>query len=269
MFPLRTVLRYVPIGATNDINYYGVVMEDGIRADGIRMYPSLEEWLAVLPGSPDRSMLQIDTDLAEEEQKQEDIRVTHATQAVLKKKTKWNVPPLRGMCRSLPWARHIYTLIRECDKELLKREDMRDAYNHLVDVLTGYANVIRTSVPLTFRRYRYGVTFSPDIYAPQGGIQEYVHPNPNTTAPAAAFEEALHAIQTAYQPLYALLQNTVVPFMERITREKQVTRDRAVYTRGRDRYVKQMMRLTERYEREASYLRSQMERYQSFLDELE
>jgi hypothetical protein len=257
----------VPIGSTNDINHYGVVMEDGIRADGVRMYPSLEEWLAVLPGSPDQSMLQIDTNLAEEEQKQEDMRVTHATQAVLKKKTKWNVPPLRGMCRSLPWARHIYTLIRECDKELLQREDMRDAYNHLVDVLTTYANVIRTSVPLTFRRYRYGVTFSPDIHAPFDGIQEYVHPNP--IAPPSAFEDALHTIHAAYQPLYALLHDTVVPFMERITREKRVARDRIVYTRCRDRYVKQMMRLTEQYEKKATYLRSQMERYQFYLNELE
>ena len=269
MFPLRTVLRYVPIGASNDINHYGVVMEDGIRADGVRMYPSLEEWLAVLPGSPDRSMLQIDTNLAEEEQKQEDVRVTRATQAVLKKKTKWNVPALHGMCRSLPWARHIYTLIRECDKELLKREDMRDAYNHLVHVLTGYATVIRTSVPLTYRRYRCGITFSPDIYAQNDGIQEYVHPNPTTTATPTAFQEALHTVHTAYQPLYALLQDTVVPFMERITLEKRIARDRVVYTRGRDRYVKQMMRLNERYEREATYLRSQMERYQSFLNELE
>ena len=162
MFELYSVLHYCPIGAPEDIQYTATVMEEGIwQVEGgdQTMFPTLEEWLQSLPGSPDPSMLTVTAKLAEEHKHKEEQKVKKANKVVPKKK--WNVPSLRNMPRSLSWARHIYTMIRECD--LLSREDMRDAFNHLVETLLSHNDVIRTSIPYRYRRYTHGIQLESDI----------------------------------------------------------------------------------------------------------
>jgi len=266
MFPLYSVLRYQPANETG--HYTAMIMEDGVwqmkgQTGNRTLYPSVTEWLTTLPGSPDPSALQVSTKLAEDEQRREDLRIDHAKQAASKKKTKWNVPRLKSMARSLPWARHIYSMIRECDPTLLTRDDMRDAYNQLVQFLTDHANELRTSMIRRRFRYERGIQIHSGVYR----AGDIIYPLLNVTT--QRYTELFDMVQVVYQPLYAILQETVVPFMERKRLEKQRNADLKIYRRRRDQYVKQMMKLTEKYEKDAAWLRNQMERYQSYIDQIE
>ena len=40
--------------------------------------------------------------------------------------------------KTLRWCNHIYTIIKEARQELLKRDDVRTAFNNLVDCLAKY-----------------------------------------------------------------------------------------------------------------------------------
>ena len=266
MFELNSILRYYPIDAVDGVHYTALFLEEGvlqIKGGARMMFPTVEDWLQSLPGSPDPSMIQVSTKLAEQQ------KHTEKRKNVQKDKKKWNVPALRNIARSLPWARHIYTMIRECDKALLQREDMRDAFNHLVHILLEHNEIIQSSAPYKFQRYTHGISVVNDnvVCYSNNNIRGYVQYLPHVTR--EQYVESLNAIYTAYQPLYVLLHDTVVPFMEQKYRELCKKRDLKIYQRARDKYVKQMMRLNVRYEKESAYLRGLMERYQSFIDQIE
>jgi hypothetical protein len=261
MFPLYTLLRYYHAGR----RFVAMIIEDGVwvmnETHRRSLYPCVQVWLMSLPGSPDISLLEIDSTLANQEEKREKERMEHAKQAVTKKAKKWNVPGKFNHPRSLTWARHIYMMIRECSKKcnnrLLENEEARLAYNHLVHVLTEFNDSIRTLVP--FPRYRY--TRGIDI----NDLPTMIHVLPNVTD-----DGMFHAaIRIAYQPLYVHLKYTVIPYMDEIKRQKEKEVDIAQYRAHRDRAVKKMMKLTEDYEKKASVLREKMERYQAYLDQLE
>ena len=260
MFPLYTLLRYEHDGR----RFVSMVIEDGIwhmnQSRNHCHYSSVQDWLLSLPNSPDISLIVIDTTFADQEEKREQQRIELAQQAATNNNKKWNVPVIFNSPRSLTWARYVYRMIRECNKacnnRLLENEEVRLAYNHLVHVLTNLSSSIRTSVP--FARYRYvrGI----DIY----DLSSMIHVLPDR-------EEAdlLAQIRIAYEPLYEHLKYTVVPYMNDIHLKKQKEADIKNYRGCRDRAVKKMMRLTEKYEKEASVLREKMDRYQAYLDQLE
>jgi len=256
MFPIHSVLRYYP---SNDVHYTAKMMEEGvfqIKGGPRHMYSSVEEWLNTLPGSPDPSKLIITSEHDENEQRKK-LRDQKKTE---KKKTTWHVPPARNMLRSLPWARYVYGLIREhtrvCGSGLLQREDMRLAYNHLVKVLTEHSHQLRTCTPLSTFRYKRGMHISELAY----NIIP-IH--------TISMDELITIVANAYRPLYTMLCDNVIPYMERILKERRKKRDIQTYQRLRAKYVRKMMILTTRYEREAEYLRHQMEYCQDRLNRIE
>ena len=261
MFPLYTLLRYYYAGR----RFISMVIEEGVwhinEIHQRSLYPTVQDWLKSLPGYPDISLISVDTTAADQEQQREQERIERAQKAVVQKAKKWNVPGKTNAPRSLTWARHVYLMIRECNKacnnRLLENEDARLAYNHLVHVLTECSGSIRTSIPFKRHRYIKGIDIN--------DISCYIHCLPNVPEDGTFYA----TIRIAYQPLYAHLKYTVVPYMEQIQLEKQKDVDIAQYRACRDRAVKKMMKLTERYEKEANVLREKMERYQDYLDQLE
>jgi len=265
MFELYSVLRYYPIGAPEDIHYTATITEGGVwqvKGAGSRtMFPTVEEWLQSLPGSPDPSMLSVSTKLAEQHRRKEEQKI----EKVKTGKKKWNITA-RNIPMCLRWARHIYTMIRECDKALLKREDMRDAFNHLVQILLDHNTIIQTTAPYRRRRYTHGITVTNNnMYS---NIRDYVHAGPQMKT-HDQYLDTVSTIYEAYQPLYELLKDTVVPFMEKKYKEMCNKRDLKIYQRKLDKSIQQMMKLNDRYEKESSYLRDIMARYQSFITQLE
>ena len=260
MFPLHSVLRY---HLSNDAHYTAKVLREGvlqIKGGPRRIYSSVEEWLITLPGSPEPSMLIVTSENDEKEQRKQLRKQQSEQQMNEKKKTTWHVPPARNMVRSLPWARYVYDLIREhhrvCDSGLLQREDMRIAYNHFVHVLTEHSNQLRTCPPLRPYRYLRGVHISE--------IKHYIIP-----IHTMSMDELISIVTSAYIPLYAMLCDTVIPYMERVVKERRNKRDTKIYQRLRAKYVHKMMILTARYERDAEHLRSQMDYCQDRLNRIE
>ena len=260
MFPLHSVLRYYP---TNDFHYTAKMMEEGvfqIKGGPRCMYSSVEEWLNTLPGSPELSKLVVTSEHDEDEQRKK----LREQQKAEKKDTKWHVPPARNMLRSLPWARYVYGLIREhnrvCGSGLLQREDMRLAYNHLVHTLTGQSHQLRTCTPLNTYRYRKGIHISE--------IEHYIIPIHKMHS-IDELAQIITIVANAYRPLYTMLCDNVLPYMERIVKERRKKRDIKTYTRLRAKYVRKMMILTARYERDTEYLREQMEYCQDRLNRME
>jgi hypothetical protein len=256
MFPLHSVLRYYP---SNDVHYTAKMLEGGvfqIKGGPRHMYSSVEEWLNTLPGSPGPSKLVVTSEHDENEQHKK-LREQQNTE---KKNTKWHIPPARNMLRSLPWARYIYTFIREhtrvCDSDLLQREDMRLAYNHLVKVLTEHSHQLRTCTPLSTYRYKRGLHISE-----LGYVISPIH--------TMSINEVIQIVADAYRPLYTMLCDNVIPYRERIMKERRDKRDIQTYQRLRAKYIRKMMRLTARYERDAEYLREQMEYCQDRLNRIE
>ena len=259
MFPIHSVLRYYP---SNDVHYTAKMMEEGVFQikGGLRhMYSSVEEWLNTLPGSPDPSRLIITSEHDENEQRKK-LRDQKKTE---KKKTTWHVPPARNMLRSLPWARYVYGLIREhhrvCGSGLLQREDMRLAYNHLIHTLTEQSHRLRTCTPLSTYRYRKGIQISE--------LEHYIIPI--HTMSVDELLQMISIVANAYRPLYTMLCDNVIPYMERILKERRKKQDIKTYTRLRAKYVRKMMILTARYERDAEHLRHQMEYCQDRLNRIE
>ena len=172
----------------------------------------------------------------------------------------WHIPAMRTMIRSLPWARHIYTLIHEhhntCNSGLLQREDIRDAYNHLVDVLTDHAQQLRTCIPLKSSRYEKGIQISE--------LKYYIIP-----IHTMSNDELLSIVTSAYRPLYNLLCDNVVPYMERIAKEQQKKLEISSLQWYRNKFIKKIMKLTARYERDTAPLRQEMEYYQNRLNQIE
>ena len=256
MFPLYSILRY---HLSNDVHYTAKVLRDGVlqlKGGPRHVYSCVEEWLSILPGSPDPCKLVVTSNYQENEQrkKQRDQQKTE------KKRTMWHVSPVRNMIRSLPWARYIYSLIREhhrvCGSGLLQREDMRLAYNHLVHILTEHSHQLRTCPPLHPYRYLRGVHISE--------LKHYIIP-----IHTASMDELVTIVANAYRPLYTMLCDNVIPYMERVVKERRKKRDTKTYQRLRAKYVHKMMILTARYEREAEHLRSQMDYCQDKLNRIE
>ena len=256
MFPLHSVLRYHP---SNDVHYTAKVLQGGvfqIKGGSRCMYASVEEWLNILPGSPDPSKLVVTSEHDENEQHKK-LREQQKTE---KKKTTWHVPPARAMVRSLPWARYIYGLIRKhhrvCGSGLLQCEVMRLAYNYLVKVLTEHSHQLRTCTPLGPYWSLRGVHISE--------LKHYIIP-----IDTMSMDELTTIITSAYSPLYTMLCDSVIPYMERVVKERRKKRDIHTYQRLRAKYVHKMMILTDRYEREAEHLRSQMDYCQDKLNRME
>lgn len=256
MFSLHSVLRYHP---SNDFHYTAKILREGvlqIKGGPHCMYSSVEEWLTTLPGSPDPSMIHVSS----EDDENEKYLLKREQKLVEKKKTTWHFPPTRMMVRSLPWARYVYDLIREhhrvCGSGLLEREDMRLAYNHFVKVLTEHSHQLRTCPPLSSYRYQRGIHISE--------LEHYIIPIHTMT-----MDDLIPVITNAYSPLYTMLLDNVVPYMKRVVKERQKKGNIRTFQRLRDKYVRKMMRLTARYERESEYMREQMEYCQERLNRIQ
>jgi hypothetical protein len=256
MFPLHSILRY---HLSNGVHYTAKMLREGvlqIKGGPRCAYSSVEEWLNTLPGSPDPSKLIITSEDDENEQR----KTLREQQKIEKKKTTWHVPPARNMLRSLPWARYVYGMIREhhrvCGSGLLQCEDMRLAYNHLVKVLTEHSHQLRTCTPLNTYQYKKGMQISE--------LEYNIIP-----IHTMSMDELISIVANAYRPLYTMLCDNVIPYMERILKERRKKRDIKIYQRLRAKYVRKMMILTARYEREAEHLRSQMEYCQDRLNRME
>ena len=260
-YPDGTLLRISPSSIGNSV---AVSLGDSIAVNPSLAAPveSSAEWLAICMGEAAvgnggvhttypsvETQLQIHPAVKEKEQKQ-------AKKAT--KKKVWNVPKARSTQK---WAYHVYTMIRESG---IDRDDVREAYNRFADRLAEYSTDVRTSAPWPRQKYQEGIELSDDINTPRYGIRDHVHIASHVSASRGS--EILRAVHADYFALFALIQETVIPYMKRMSQKQKDDYNTAHYTRALTKAVADHQKLVQNYQLQEAHLRSRMEKFRAKLD---
>lgn len=164
--------------------------------------------------------------------------------------------------RTARWCLHIYTLIKEARQELLQRDDVRTAYNNLVDCLNKYKGSyesvrvwpymkytsyirIKPSDPLVITHNLYHNLYDDD----DGGWDEEtgswtIEEDFNTDEGLIKIEACRTDIMNTYGPLYELIKRDVIPYMEMKTYER-IKSDRSKYYRSRMKRLESVIKTAE------------------------
>lgn len=163
------------------------------------------------------------------------------------KKIKWNVPAAKSVIRSTHWARHIHTMIKEADPALLLRDDVRDAYNQLVDCLVAHRDTVQSYHPYSVVKYRQGIKYDTlDEFTLSRIIT--ILQNTQLRQTTEQYKAVVAIIYAAYQPLYALIKDTVVPYMEQTILQKSQKEKEEHYKRTLAKLLDQQMNLIQKYQ---------------------
>lgn len=225
IYKIGTLLRYYPEAGSNE-HYTAVVGRKSIiqvkpaankyGRPRVRSVESIEEWLATLPGSPSMDRLKIE----------EPKNCLNNPQVYINRVSdSWNVPNMNHSTGK--WAFYIYRMMYEANKDLCKRDDIRDAYNHLVEVLESSHKVIVRDV--MHIDYYNGIKIENSSFLPEGSVTiNKLHccscfcrcgckcgcGGSTDKLPYYKMSEYL-AVLDAYHPLYELIKADVIPYMER------------------------------------------------------
>ena len=133
------------------------------------------------------------------------VKAVKAVKAKAVKPKQCEVPGRNSKIESIRWARHVYEMMTEAKVEITN--EIIDMYNHLVNTLKKFN--MSTGCPPKHIRYDYGICLELSQYSLKGTYIHFDH-----SVLSAEKETAYKEIMTAYQPLFDLIKDTVVPFMK-------------------------------------------------------
>jgi hypothetical protein len=81
-------------------------------------------------------------------------------------------------------------------------------------------------------------------------------------------QNILRSIYDAYQPLFLLMKGTVIPYMQKMSKQRKNDYDTALYMRALTKAVADHQKLVQNYQLQEAYLRGHMEKLQRKLDAL-
>ena len=242
----NTIIRYHPKDGSD--HYTAVMLEDEVlevKRAGLTVkqtYPNVDKWIESLPGSPVLTDLVFhlpgnEEDRVEEEKEEavKAVKPVKPVKAVKEKKkatAKFNLVSMKEPILSTRWTLHLHRMMKEANPALLKREDVILAFNALVDVLLEYQSHVYSCIPSVAHRYRTGVDIEKNTeeepLKDMCEVQvESVHVSPETSRVVIRnryyrreiyIKEEKHIrnrIVEAYMPLFALIREDVLPYMER------------------------------------------------------
>jgi hypothetical protein len=183
------------------------------------------------------------------------------------KKIIWNVPAPRAAIRSTHWARHIYTMIKEANPDLLQRDEIRDAYNNLVNCLIAHRNSVISYSPYSYSKYHQGINYD-TLQAFSSSRMISLLPEAQMNLPTAQFKSMVATIYAAYEPLYQLIKDEVVPYMAHIVTERENKSRKDNYTRSLNRLLEQQMKTIRAYQATMADMQHHIDRYTALLAEL-
>lgn len=201
-YPKNTLLRYYP--SNSAIHYTAVVSKKGIFQvkPGHASFPTVQEWLATLPGQPTQDKLQV----AEKR-----VPLT------------WKIQRLSypQSNRYQTWTEYLYKAIMKTNKTLKTNAEMCQAFNHLSDVLVGFNDkfCIYINRPRRITQYMHLTLHNhnnspqvewnrlPVIFYPVKGYGRHVMVEDRQTFAPQVWE--------AYKPLYELMEQHGVLRMAR------------------------------------------------------
>jgi hypothetical protein len=85
---------------------------------------------------------------------------------------------------------------------------------------------------------------------------------------AEQYRTILADIYAAYEPLYQLIKDEVVPYMARIVTEKENKSKKDNYTHSLNRLLEQQMKTIKHYQTTMAHMQQEIDRYTALLAEL-
>jgi hypothetical protein len=137
--------------------------------------------------------------------KEPKVKAVKAVKPKKEKPKQCEVPSRNSKVESIRWARHVYEMITEAKVEIT--DEIIDLYNHLVNTLKKFN--MSTGCPPKQIRYDYGICLELTQYSLRGTYIHFDH-----SVSSVEKETAYKEIMTAYQPLFDLIKDIVVPFMK-------------------------------------------------------
>ena len=188
-----------------------------------------------------------------------------------------NIPKSIQPLRSLPWARHIYTMIYGANRELCKDDAVIDAYNALIECLIKHSNEISTYMPPPSEKFRHGIevniTYN-QIYCIHR--RTYItHTSNRAYIPNQNIATIVNEIYTVYNVLYLLIKDTVVPYMQARYKEEDTKLRRKQYINSIDRlkevqhrYMDEYDAYRKQFQERMDYVQNEMQRIGRELEQL-
>jgi hypothetical protein len=333
-YPNRTLLRYY--STERETHDTALVLEGGevlhVKQNSQpikKKYPSVEAWLESLPDTPSIDQLEVTEPGEEKEKEEKDTKKEKGAKKEKEKevetkekktrskkgkgeeteeKKKAPVPLLIRMSKQIPstyWTHHLYRMMREANPLLLKRVDVVEAFNALVQfLLDNQAHIV--SYDLTGRtRYREGVEIEKNpMDHPLKGMcsirmntvarnpetgnlllrYPYMYDNPNITPKLSAEEMELRdQLIVMYQAWFVLVKDDILPYMKQrdneIIKQEKDKRIESIARRIQaleenhnkevERRQRQILSLQEKHERMISVQRSLIARLSRENEEVE
>ncbi len=221
-YPLNTILRFYP--DDSDIHYSAVITKNGILEIKCpnrerKLFYSIQYWLNSLPGMPTLEQILINNKRYKVDEEKKEVNIEEKKEKKEKKKKekkeikKCNVPKRNCRIHSLPWARHIHSIIKEFSPELLKNELVIDAYNNLVECLSKYNNHIHTWNLNGLNKYSIGINITLHTTVDKTFIRNAPIYRINNDA-VMNYDNIFIDIYNTYQSLYELIKNDILPKLE-------------------------------------------------------
>jgi len=180
--------------------------------------------------------------------------------------------------RTARWCIQIYTLIKEARQELLQREDVRTAYNNLVDCLNKYKGSYVSVRLRPYMKYCSYIRIKPSdplvvthiLYDDDGGWDEEIgwwtiEEDFNTVEGQRKIQACREDIMNTYGPLYELIKRDVIPYMEIKTHERLKSLKCKYYTSR----MKKLESIIKAAENKIEKTRERMVEYSKQYDELQ
>jgi len=234
---IGSMYRYFP-SAYSQEHYTATITRNGVLEvkPGFKTFPTLEEWCVSLPGTP--TVEQLKCTLSQ-----------YGTRKIHSVKEGWKVPKVgKGKHTIQNWSIHIYDMISQASQELLNREDVRDAYNHLVEVLEKYHEEIGA---MRLGDYGHGAI----QLGPPSRLRlpyDALHVKGSWIVHNGIYRIETHVSYTdiadTYCVLYNLIKDIVVPFTESKKYIKQAMNNLKYYNRQMGVFQRREKKLQQKLE---------------------
>ena len=156
-------------------------------------------------------------------------------------KKKMNVPP-RQCDSSLPWAIHVYNIIKESNKSLTTQENVIDAYNAFVESILTLSRIstFRTYIPDYRVKYDSGIVIELMDDFRIKGLHYHMYPPKNS--------EAIKQMVDVYYILFELIKDDAVPYMKRKHEEYMNRMHKSLYTRQLKQHEQNLSAMSIRFD---------------------
>lgn len=145
-------------------------------------------------------------------------KVKRVAKAKVDKYNGFKVPP-KGQ-KTTKWAVFLYDMMKEANPELLLNDQVKIAYNNLVDCLIKYDGILESWAPSKYNKYdKYtnGIVLKKDSYSELMGIParwQYTWQQQNDPIIRPKMKTDSQNIIDTYTVLYELIKRDIVPYIE-------------------------------------------------------